>query len=72
VYSSKIGTFGLFGILDKDSMFMGFTVGIMLILGAFLGKMIVMRMKINHFENVLELIMFAAGSSLLILALVQL
>lgn len=71
VYTTKISTFGAFGVLEKSSVVMGFTVGTMLIVGAFLGKEIVLRMRLHQFEHLLEFLMLMAGASLLVIALVD-
>jgi uncharacterized protein len=71
-YSTKVVTLRDLGALPLSAFLEGMIVGSTLMLGAFLGKAIVLRMNTSAFEHLLDAMMLCSGLSLVLVALQQL
>ncbi|WP_261842790.1 sulfite exporter TauE/SafE family protein [Aliamphritea ceti] len=65
VYLAKLSAFDNLDVLNTKILLNGFIVGSTLIIGAWLGKHIVLQMRPRQFERILDLMMLIAGLSLL-------
>ncbi len=65
VYLAKLSAFDNLGVLNTDILLNGMIVGSTLVIGAWLGKHIVLKMSPHQFERILDFIMLIAGLSLL-------
>ena len=65
LYVSKTITFRELGALPADTMIQGLLVGASLMVGAFAGKAIVLRMSAPTFQNLLDALMLCSGLSLI-------
>ena len=65
VYTSKVITFQTLGALPLPTIYKGLLVGLTLIIGAFVGKALVIRMKAQTFEMLLDGVMVCSGLTLL-------
>jgi uncharacterized membrane protein YfcA len=72
VYVSKVATFRSLGALPLSILIEGLIVGSTLMMGAFVGKAIVLRMNTSTFEHLLDAMMLCSGVSLIWVALPQL
>ena len=66
VYLAKLAAFGNADALNSHILIQGAALGGILIIGAWLGKHIVLRMSPARFNRILDLMMLIAGLSLLI------
>jgi len=62
---AKAVTFQHYGALPPRAILQGLIVGSSLMAGSFVGKAVVQRMSIGSFQNVLDLLLFCSGLSLL-------
>jgi uncharacterized membrane protein YfcA len=65
LYVSKVVTFREFGALPLATILRGGIVGSSLMIGAFAGKAVVLRMSDGLFQHLLDALMFCSGVSLL-------
>ncbi|WP_186418005.1 sulfite exporter TauE/SafE family protein [Bosea sp. CS1GBMeth4] len=68
VYLTKVATFRTFGAMPPAIVAKGLIVGASLMLGAFVGKALVLRMEARTFELLLDGMMLLSGSFLLVAA----
>lgn len=66
VYLAKLTAFGNADVLNTGILIQGAALGVILMIGAWLGKHIVLRMSTAQFNRMLDLMMLTAGISLLI------
>ncbi|MGA2087465.1 MAG: sulfite exporter TauE/SafE family protein [Stellaceae bacterium] len=65
LYVAKVSTFRAFGALPLTVMLQGLIAGSSLMVGAFAGKAVVLRMSTDVFEHVLDAMLLVAGCALL-------
>lgn len=65
LYISKVSTFWELGALPPPTLLKGVIVGFSLMTGTFVGKAVVLRMSTELFHHLLDVIMLAAGISML-------
>jgi uncharacterized membrane protein YfcA len=65
LYVSKVVTFREFGALPLGTILRGAIIGSSLMIGAFAGKAVVLRMSDGVFQHLLDALMFCSGVSLL-------
>jgi uncharacterized membrane protein YfcA len=66
IFVSKVITFGEMGALPTDAIIKGVITGASLMLGAFLGKAVVVRISPNFFRLLLDCIMIVSGVTMLV------
>jgi uncharacterized protein len=71
LYLSKITTFDQMGALPRDLVFRGLTIGAALMLGAFVGKLIVLRVSTAWLHRAIDAVLICAAGGLLIAAYVK-
>jgi uncharacterized membrane protein YfcA len=62
---SKVVTFQQVGALPPASLLQGLIVGASVMAGSFVGKVVVQRMSIRTFQNLLDGLLLCSGLSLL-------
>jgi uncharacterized membrane protein YfcA len=67
--ASKVAAFRQFGALPWPAILQGLIIGASVMVGAFIGKAIVQRMSLRHFEHVLDFMLAGSGLSMLFAAL---
>ena len=65
LYVAKVSTFRAFGALPLPVMLQGLIAGSSLMVGAFAGKAVVLRMSTDVFEHLLDAMLLVAGCALL-------
>jgi uncharacterized membrane protein YfcA len=65
IYLAKVSTFRAFGALPLDVILQGLIAGSTLMVGAFAGKAVVLRMSTAMFEHALDAMLLVAGLALL-------
>ncbi len=65
LYVAKVSTFRAFGALPLSVMLQGLIAGSSLMVGAFAGKAVVLRMSTDVFEHLLDAMLLVAGCALL-------
>ena len=65
LYVTKVSTFRAFGALPMDVILKGLIAGSTLMVGAFAGKAVVLRMSTGMFEHALDAMLLVAGLALL-------
>ncbi len=65
LYVAKVSTFRAFGALPLTVMLQGLIAGSSLMVGAFAGKAVVLRMSTDVFEHLLDAMLLVAGCALL-------
>jgi uncharacterized membrane protein YfcA len=65
LYISKLITFRELGALPPATILRGVIIGTSLMIGAFVGKAVVLRMSVTVFERLLDALMLCSGLSLL-------
>ncbi|OYU86792.1 MAG: hypothetical protein CFE29_27675 [Bradyrhizobiaceae bacterium PARB1] len=66
LYLSKSVTFQRFGALDLDVLVKGLIAGTSLMFGAFIAKRYVLKLSVETFRRIMDVIMLVAGASMLL------
>lgn len=66
---TKSGLFGYFGALDQTNLLRGLAVGGGLMVGSYLGKSIVLRMKVRDFDHIMSGVILVSGVAMMVTAL---
>jgi uncharacterized membrane protein YfcA len=66
--ATKAATFRQFGALLLPAIFQGLIIGSAVMAGTFVGKVIVQKMSLRHFEHVLDVMLAGSGLSMLVAA----
>jgi uncharacterized membrane protein YfcA len=68
LYVSKVITFRELGALPTATILRGVIIGSSLMIGAFVGKLVILRMSSTVFQHLLDALMLCSGISLLVAA----
>jgi uncharacterized membrane protein YfcA len=68
LYVSKVITFRELGALPPATILRGVIIGSSLMIGAFVGKLVILRMSSTVFQHLLDALMLCSGISLLLAA----
>ena len=62
----KIGIYGSFALLDTSSLILAFSLGLIMVVGAYVGGMITNRVSDKAFVYIVEVVIVGAAISLLV------
>lgn len=65
IYVAKVSAFQVLGALSQETFIKGLIVGSSMMAGTFVGKYLVMRMSVETFSKLLDLMLFCSGAALL-------
>ena len=69
IFISKVATFGVLGVIDGRMLIEGIAIGASLMVGSFIGKSIVLRMKPETFRLLLDSILIVSGVGMMVAAI---
>ena len=65
MFSTKVAAFHAFGALPRDIVVSGLLVGSTLMIGAYLGKRLLMRLADASFRNLMDMVLLVAGLAMI-------